>query len=61
MSGRTKAARYVLAIRINAVEWKLPVCEMTGGAFDCRVIGQDLLGDVIVRLDGPAKRLEISK
>ena len=61
LSGEGQAAQYVLVIRISAVEWRLPVCEMPARGFQCPVIGQDVLEDIIVLLEGPTKRLTITK
>src|SRR6266536_2295514 len=61
LGGRAQVRQFVLIIRLSSVEWKLPVCEAPGKGFDCPILGQDVLEDLIVLLQGPVKRLTISK
>ena len=60
VSGEFHAPQYLLSIRINALEWIVDVCE-AGRGFTCPIIGENILEDVVVLLDGPGKRLTISR
>jgi hypothetical protein len=60
LGGESYTPQFVLAIRINAIEWTVDACECWKG-FACPIIGQNILEDVTVILEGPMKRLTMTK
>jgi len=52
--------RYLVSLRLNAVEWSMPVCEQPkGSSIKCILLGHDVLQRFLVELEGPATRLRM--
>ncbi|MBI4419658.1 MAG: hypothetical protein HY560_02435 [Gemmatimonadetes bacterium] len=62
MGGPTcKVNRYLVSLQLNAVEWSVPVCEQPkGSSVKCILLGQDVLRRLLVELDGPSARLQMT-
>lgn len=52
--------RYLVSLRLNAVEWSMPVCEQPkNSSIKCILLGHDVLRQLLVELNGPAARLRM--
>lgn len=59
---RTQVPRYLVSLRLNAIEWSIPVYEQPkNSSIKCILLGHDVLRQLIVDLDGPAALLRMTR